>query len=104
MMIYKVQHIFLFDSDAVYSVVNSPLPNTLCMRQTTGSSLAQVMACRLFGGKALLEPMLVYCQLDSCEQVSVKFKFEFYHFNKKMDLKMSSAKMATILSREMWVN
>ena len=25
--------------------------------------------------------MLVYCQLESCEQVSVKIEFEFYHFH-----------------------
>ena len=30
----------------------------------TGSSLAQVMACRLRGDKPLPEPMLTYCQLD----------------------------------------
>ena len=32
------------------------------------------MACRLFGAKPLPEPMLVYCQLDSWEQISVKFE------------------------------
>ena len=44
------------------------------MRQLTGSALVRVMACRLFGGKPLPEPMLAYCQLDSNEQTSVKFK------------------------------
>ena len=38
------------------------------------------MACRLFGTKPLPEPIVVYCQLDSLEQVSVKFEFEFIIF------------------------
>ena len=37
------------------------------------------MACRLFGAKPLPEPVLAYCQLDSCEQISVKFESESYH-------------------------
>ena len=40
----------------------------------TGSALVQVMACRLFGTKPLPEPMLVYCQLDSREEISGRFK------------------------------
>ena len=39
------------------------------------------MACRLFGAKPLPEPMLAYCQLDSWEQISVKFESELYHFH-----------------------
>ena len=46
--------------------------------QWTGSSLVQVIACRLFGAKPLIEPMLVYCQLDSWGQVSVKYESEFF--------------------------
>ena len=38
----------------------------------TGSALVQVMACRLFGGKPLSEPMLIYRQLGLWEQTSVK--------------------------------
>ena len=53
------------------------------MRRWTGPSLIQVMACRLFGAKPLSEPMLANCQLDSCEQISVKFKSKFYHFHSK---------------------
>ena len=52
------------------------------MRQWTGSALVQGMAC-LFGIKSLPEPMLVYCQLDSWEQISVKFELEFYHFQSR---------------------
>ena len=51
------------------------------MRQWTGPSSVQIMACRLFGAKPLPEPMLVYCQLDSWEHISVKLKSEFYHFH-----------------------
>ena len=50
------------------------------MRQWTGPSMVQVMACRLFGTK-LPEPILIYCQFQfyPWEQVSVKFKSEFHH-------------------------
>ena len=40
----------------------------------TESALVQVMACRLSGAKPLPEPLLPYCQLDPCEQTSVKFE------------------------------
>ena len=51
------------------------------MCQWTGSSLVQVMACRLFGAKPLHEPMVPYCQLDSGKQISGKFELKFYHFH-----------------------
>ena len=38
------------------------------------------MACRLFGAKPLPEPMLAYWQLDTWEQISVKFESEFIIF------------------------
>ena len=63
--------------------VNSSPPSAAYIRQWTGSALVQVMACRLFGAKPLPEPMLVYCQLDSWEQISVKFESEFYHFRSR---------------------
>ena len=70
------------------------------MRQRTGSSLVHVMACRLFGAKPLPEHTLAYCQLDSWEQISVKFESEFLALLfKEIHLKMSSAKMAAILTR-----
>ena len=50
------------------------------MRQWTGSSLVQVIECRLFGAKPLPESKLADCQLYCWKQVSVKFEFEFYHF------------------------
>ena len=39
------------------------------------------MACRLLGAKPLPELMLVHCQLDSWEQISVKIELEFCHFD-----------------------
>ena len=59
------------------------------------------MACRLFDAKPLPEPMLPCCQLYSWEQISVKFKLEFYHFHSRTFIWkcLSSAKMVVILSR-----
>ena len=54
-------------------VINSSPPSDACMHQWTGSAMVQVMTCRLFGVKPLPEPMLIYCQLDPLEQISVKF-------------------------------
>ena len=63
--------------------VNSSPPSATYMRQWTGSAFVRVMSCHLFGAKALPEPMLAYCQLDSWEQISVKFELEFYHFHSR---------------------
>ena len=54
--------------------VNSSPPSV-----TYASSLVQIMACRQFSTKPLPEPMLPYCQLNSWEQISVKFELKFYH-------------------------
>ena len=43
------------------------------MDKYTGSSVVDLMAFRLLGVKPLPEPMLSYLQLDSQEQISVKF-------------------------------
>ena len=59
--------------------INSSPPSAAYMRQWTVWALVQVMAWRLFGAMPLPEPMLGYYQLDSWEQVSVKFESEFYH-------------------------
>ena len=61
--------------------VNSSPPTAAYMHQGTGPALAQVMACHLFSTKPLPELMLTYCQLDSWEQISVKFESEFYHYH-----------------------
>ena len=41
------------------------------------------MACRLFGAKPLPKPILAYCQLDSWEQISVKFQSEYCHLHSR---------------------
>ena len=38
------------------------------------------MACGLFGAKPLFDPMLVYCQLDHWEQISVTFLSKYKIF------------------------
>ena len=71
---------------AIYKVtlrVNLSPPSAVYMRQWTGSALFQIMTCHLFGAKPLPEQMLVYCQLDSWEHISVKFEPEFYHFHSR---------------------
>ena len=80
--------IFLFDSYLFHVPVsshplNSSPPSGAYMCQWTGSSLVQVMACHLIGAKPLPEPMLVYCQPDSWEQISMKFESEFCHFHSR---------------------
>ena len=66
-----------------YYTVNSSPPSAAYMCQLIGSALVQIMACRLFGAKPLPEPMLAHCQLDSWEQISVKFELEFFHFHSR---------------------
>ena len=57
-------------------------PSAAYMHRWTGSTLVQVMACRLFGTKPLPEPMQTLCQLDPQEQTSVKFesKCKIFHW------------------------
>ena len=75
--------------------INSSPPSAAYMRQWTGSSLVQVMPCRLFGAKPLPEPKLTYCQLDNgllgsyFSEIWIGILSFSY---KKMQLKMSSAK------------
>ena len=52
---------------------NSSRPRDSYMRKKTGPSLVQIMACRLFGAKPLSEPMLNYCQLETCKHISMTF-------------------------------
>ena len=67
----------------VSSGINSSPPCAAHMRPWTGSALVQVMACHLFGAKPLPKPMQAYCQLDTWEQISVKFEWEFYIFHSR---------------------
>ena len=54
-------------------IISLSSPSAAYMRQWTGSSLVQVMACRLFGAKPLPEPMASHCQLGSWEQFQWNF-------------------------------
>ena len=60
--------------------INSFPTSAAYIRQWTGSSLDQVLACRLFGTKPLPEPIQTFCRLDSCKQISVKYKLELFFF------------------------
>ena len=80
-------------------IVNSSTPRVAYIHQWTGSSLVQIMACRLLGAKPFTESVLGYCELDFWEQISVKFESDFHQFSiKKMHLIMSSANIVAILS------
>ena len=43
----------------------------------------QIMACRLLAGNPLSEPMIVYCQLDQKEHISMKFYLKFKSFRSR---------------------
>ena len=61
------------------------------------------MACRLFGAKPLLEPMLAYFVLDPKEQTSVKFESKYMFFIHENDFENDICDMTAILSRVKWV-
>ena len=64
----------------------------ICVCHWTLSLLVQIMACRLFGAKPLLEPMLTYCQfIPSGRPFSERINIQNFPFI-KMHWKMSSAK------------
>ena len=83
--------------------VNSSPPSAACMRQWTGSALVQIMAYCLFDAKPLPEPMLNYCQLDTYEQISVKFNSNYKIVIHENALENVVCEMAIILSRKRWV-
>ena len=53
------------------------------MRQEIIPPLFQIMASHLFGAKPLSESMLLYCQLDPNEHISVKFYLKFKSFHSR---------------------
>ena len=67
----------------VINILPTSTPSAKYMHQLSGSSLVQVMACCLSSTKPLPEPLLPYCELDSWEQISVKFASEFYDFHSR---------------------
>ena len=82
--------------------LNSFPPSAAYMRQGTGSALVQAMACCLFGTKPLPEPMLIFRQLDPCEQTSVKFQSKYFFFFHENTYENVVCEMAAILSRGRW--
>ena len=75
----------------------------VCVRQWTESSLVHMMACHLFGTKALSEPMLTYCQLDPYERNLEKSKSKYFSFKKKL-FEYIVFKMVVVLPRPLCVN
>ena len=73
-------------------LINSSLPSGVYMRQWIGSTLVQIIVCRLFGAKPFSKPMLGYCQLALGTNFSEIFnKIQNFSFT-NMHLKTSSAK------------
>ena len=93
---YKMFENYLFENAATFpgsQWVNSLRPSDAYMRRWTGSSLVQIMACRLFGAKPLSEPMLEYCNWDLGPNFSeILIGIQPFSF-KKLHLKTSSAKL-----------
>ena len=61
--------------------LNSSPPIAAYMYQWTGSSLVEIMACRLYGAKPLSEPMQQNCRVDPSKQILVKFESKYKTFH-----------------------
>ena len=72
--------------------VHSLRPSDVYMRKKTALSLVQIMACRLFGGKPLSEPMMAVYEINLEEHISMKFNLKIKSFHSRKYLKMSSTK------------
>ena len=93
-------------------------PSAVYMRHWTGSALVQVMANRLFGAKPMTwtnadllligllgtNPIRIYCQLDSWQQILVKFESEFYPFYSRKCIWNCHLIYGGHFSRGRWVN
>ena len=75
----KVWILCIYDSYVLYMSILTrlPLDKMATILADIGSALVQVIAWRMFAAKPLPEPVLDYCQMDSWEQISVKFELEF---------------------------
>ena len=74
----------------------------------TGSSLAQVMVCRLFGTKQLPEPIMIYWQTYPNEYISTKIYLKLKKIQSNIHLKMSSENgdqlvSKSLLAKEIWL-
>ena len=67
-------------------------PSVAYMHQWIGSTLVQIMACRLFDAKPLSKPMLDYCQLALRKNFSETLVKNWTFSFRKMHLIMPSAK------------
>ena len=65
----------------------------------SGSSLVQVMACRLHGAKPLPGPVLNYCKLDNWKRLQKKFESKNKIFIHENVFEAVVCEMAAILSR-----
>ena len=74
------------------------------MRQWTGLALIQVMAWLLFGAWPLQESMLIYCQLDHCKQILVKFASKCKTLHSENSFENTVCELEAISSRGRWVN
>ena len=61
------------NTELIYEV-NSLRPGDALCGIEVGSSLVHVMACHLFSAKPLPEPLLIYCHVDTQEEISMEFK------------------------------
>ena len=67
-------------------------------------SLVQILACRLVRAKPLSQPMQEYFQMETQEQVPwILIEIHAFSFT-KMHMKLSSEKMAFLLSLHRYVN
>ena len=63
--------------------VNSSPPSAAHMCRWTGTSLVQVIAWCKKGDKSIPELILIYCQMDPKEQISVINESKFKHFHSR---------------------
>ena len=59
---------------AIYSNLNSSPPSAPYMRLWTGSTLVQIMACRLLGTKPLPQPMIHFANWTNSNEIRIKIQ------------------------------
>ena len=74
-------------------LINSLRPSDAYMRRWTGSSLVQILACRLYGDRPLSEPMLEYCYWAFRNKLQWNFNRNSNIFIQKIAFKTLSAKL-----------
>ena len=79
---------------------NSSPPSAIYMRRWTGSTLVQIMACRLVGAEPLSEPMLEYCYWTLRNNLQENCSRNSYIFIQENAFENVVCKMADILSME----